>query len=73
MSGSEDGYIRYREDEKGLKGLKPRISWISADGTPQIALPHQCDDWVIGNIDDAKALIADLQALIDAGAVEEET
>lgn len=30
-----------------------------------VYLPHQCDDWRIGDVEDVKALIADLQALLE--------
>lgn len=29
-------------------------------------LPHSCDEWVIGSVEDAKKLIADLTKLIDS-------
>lgn len=29
-----------------------------------IALPHSCDQWVIGTADDARTLISDLEQLI---------
>lgn len=29
-----------------------------------VILPHQCSDWRIGDVDDVKALISDLEALI---------
>jgi hypothetical protein len=34
---------------------------------PVIVLPHQCDDWVIGDSDQARKLIADLEQLIEQG------
>ncbi len=32
-----------------------------------IALPHQCGNWKIGGLDDVRALIEDLQKLLDDG------
>ena len=34
------------------------------DGT--IVLEHQCDEWEIGGVDDARAFIADLEALLES-------
>jgi hypothetical protein len=31
---------------------------------PYFGLPHQCSDWKIGNADQVRLMIADLQALI---------
>lgn len=36
--------------------------WINK--APVIMLPHSCDEWVIGSPEDARTLIADLEALI---------
>ena len=32
-----------------------------------IVLPHQCDHWVIGGVDEARLLIRDLERLISEG------
>jgi len=32
---------------------------------PVAALPHSCDEWIIGNADDCDALIADLVKIRD--------
>lgn len=45
--------------------------WSTWDGEePYIYLPHQCSEWKIGGIEDAKALVANLQALIEQGPPE---
>ena len=31
---------------------------------PEFILPHQCDEWEIGDIDDAKQFVKDLQKTI---------
>lgn len=63
--------MRYYGDD-----LKPRIFESSsytdyADLVGIVHLPHQCDDWIIGDAEDVQALIADLQALLDSGKVRE--
>lgn len=35
------------------------------DDKKECKLPHSCDDWMIGDKEDARALIADLQAFVD--------
>jgi hypothetical protein len=32
--------------------------------TPQFELPHSCDEWVIGDLEDAKEFVKDLQKTI---------
>lgn len=32
---------------------------------PAVALPHSCEEWVIGGVEEAKALIRDLQGFVD--------
>jgi hypothetical protein len=51
-----------------------QISKILGEGpTPWIHLPHQCDEWVIGDSNDARALIADLEKAIVEWESEEAT
>jgi hypothetical protein len=62
--------------EKGLLGVKNkddfRAAWDSrldgfVDDVPAgvVYLPHSCDEWIIGGKEQVKALIADLQAIVD--------
>lgn len=50
-------------DEEG-DGPFPRYVDEEDIANPQICLPHSCDLWVIGDADNARLLIADLQAAI---------
>jgi hypothetical protein len=63
MAGYDSGY------EAGMaywdEGWLPGEDGPDDEGeAPWIALPHQCSDWKIGSVDQAKQLIADLEALI---------
>lgn len=46
----------YRQGEAAVRDIRsrPRV----------IALPHSCDEWVIGGPDEARQMIADLEAAI---------
>lgn len=50
----EKGMVSRFDEEYGDEDLRGKI-----------ILPHSCDEWVIGDDDDARQLIADLQALLD--------
>jgi len=40
------------------------IGWSAGMGRLEISLPHQCDRWIIGDIDHVRVMIADLTALL---------
>ena len=40
------------------------IGWSAGMGRLEISLPHQCDKWIIGDIDHVRVMIADLTALL---------
>jgi hypothetical protein len=40
------------------------IGWNLGMGRLEVSLPHQCDDWVIGDADAVRVLIADLTVLL---------
>lgn len=56
----------YRDNNQSPEWEIPEASldFPEDDETPYVYLPHQCDRWRIGEVDDVKALIADLEALI---------
>jgi len=39
--------------------------WDSSNGDMAIQLPHQCDSWIIGDADNARLMIKDLEAMIE--------
>lgn len=44
--------------------VKYEKNWMQAGNKLQFQLPHSCDNWIIGGVEEAKQLIADLQAKI---------
>ena len=42
------------------------ITFEYNSGHPSIALPHQCDFWTIGGVEEARALMRDLEDAITA-------
>ena len=40
------------------------IGWSDGMGRLEVTLPHQCDEWVIGDADAVRVMIADLTALL---------
>ena len=57
-------------DENGWEeDAMPSYDMRNSDTTPQHPccwLPHSCGEWVIGGPEQARALVADLQAWLDA-------
>ena len=45
----------------------PRWGHVWSDDEQVIYLPHSCDEWVIGDADDARAMAAELLRLADEG------
>jgi len=41
-----------------------QIGWSQSMGRLEVSLPHQCDVWIIGDIDHVRVMIADLTALL---------
>ena len=40
------------------------IGWSDDMGRLEVSLPHQCEEWVIGDADAVRVMIADLTALL---------
>jgi len=40
------------------------IGWNEGMRRLEVSLPHQCQEWIIGDIDHVRVMIADLQALL---------
>ncbi len=40
------------------------IGWNDRMGQLEVSLPHQCDEWMIGDADAVRVMIADLTALL---------
>jgi len=40
------------------------IGWSTRMERLEVSLPHQCDGWIIGDIDHVRVMIADLTALL---------
>lgn len=59
----EPGEVFISDEESD--GPYPRYIDEDDIADPYIALPHSCDYWVIGNANNARALITDLQAAIE--------
>lgn len=57
------GYKFYCDQKKGSR-VEIGYTQSSYKDTV-IHLPHSCDKWVIGDVEDVKALIADLYRAID--------
>lgn len=58
---------KYGYDGKEVKVMVPGRDKDDPNyGTDRcIHLPHQCDDWLIGDADNARLMIKDLQAAIE--------
>jgi len=41
-----------------------QIGWSTGMERLEVSLPHQCGEWIIGDIDHVRVMIADLQALL---------
>ena len=68
MANYDPGYLHGEVYfEEGRKPGTYTEAWGEEDPgvKPYIALPHQCSDWKIGTVDQARLLIADLEALIE--------
>lgn len=61
------------EERKNILSMLPRIDAREVDGydnpqhlqQPFVYLPHSCDGWIIGGLEAADALIADLMRARD--------
>ena len=41
-----------------------QIGWSTGMERLEVSLPHQCGEWIIGDIDHVRVMIADLTALL---------
>ena len=41
-----------------------QIGWSTSMDRLEVSLPHQCGEWIIGDIDHVRVMIADLTALL---------
>jgi hypothetical protein len=68
MTWARENAFYGQTEEKSLKeymdAAGPRYGGCDM-GQPMFHLPHQCDEWVIGDADDMREFIAACQLLLD--------